>query len=93
MTVDRSAVDLDGKVAVVTGAARGIGAATATALASFGADVAMCDREPDGLADTASQVETLGRRVLSVHLDVRDSDGVADFARRTGEELGPSTSS
>ena len=88
MTVDRSAVDLDGKVAVVTGAARGIGAATATALASFGADVAICDREPEGLTETASRVEALGRRVLSVHLDVRDADGVADFARRTGEELG-----
>jgi NAD(P)-dependent dehydrogenase (short-subunit alcohol dehydrogenase family) len=54
MTIDRSLVDLDGRVAVVTGAAAGIGAATATALAAFGADVALCDLRPEQLATVAA---------------------------------------
>ena len=63
MTVDRSYVDLDGKIAVVTGAARGIGAATATALASFGADLSLCDRDAEGLTRTAAEVTALGKKV------------------------------
>jgi len=87
MTVDRSYVDLDGKVAVVTGAARGIGAATATALASFGADLSLCDREAEGLTRTAADVTALGRRVWSQVLDVRDAEAVTDFADRTRAEF------
>jgi 3-oxoacyl-[acyl-carrier protein] reductase len=82
MTVDRSFVDLDGRVAVVTGAAVGIGAATATALASFGADLAICDRRPEELAAVASDVEALGRRVISTEMDVRDADAVESFAQQ-----------
>lgn len=70
------AVALDGKVALVTGAAQGIGAATAVTLARFGADVAGCDRNAGGLADTARAVEATGRRAVSGVLDVRDGDAV-----------------
>jgi 3-oxoacyl-[acyl-carrier protein] reductase len=70
------AVDLDGKVALVTGAAQGIGAATALTLARFGADVAACDREPGGLRATAAAIEATGRRCVSGDLDVRDRDAV-----------------
>ncbi|MEU0937862.1 SDR family oxidoreductase [Embleya sp. NPDC005971] len=79
MLLDPSAALLTDRIAVVTGAARGIGAATAVALARFGADVAICDREPIGLQETAKAIEATGRRALAVELDVRDGDGVERF--------------
>ena len=74
-----TAVSLDGKVALVTGAARGIGASTAVTLARFGADVAGCDRDRDGLAATAAAVEAAGPRFVGGELDVRDSDAVRSW--------------
>ncbi len=70
------AVSLDGKVALVTGAAQGIGAATASTLARFGADLAICDRNTDGMASTASDVREVGRRCVTGTIDVRDGDAV-----------------
>lgn len=69
--LDPSSVLLTDKVAIVTGGARGIGAATAVALARFGADLAICDREADDMAHTAAAVEALGRRCLTGLFDVR----------------------
>jgi NAD(P)-dependent dehydrogenase (short-subunit alcohol dehydrogenase family) len=69
-------VRLDGRVALVTGAAQGIGRATAVALARFGADVAVCDRNADELATAAAEIETSGRAVHSGVLDVRDQGQV-----------------
>ena len=80
---------LTDRVAVVTGAARGIGAATAAAMARFGADVAIFDMNPTLLPDVAVQVEAEGRRCLSDVLDGRDDDAVAAFLRRVHGELGP----
>jgi NAD(P)-dependent dehydrogenase (short-subunit alcohol dehydrogenase family) len=70
---------LSGRRALVTGAARGIGRATALALARFGADVAVCDRLGDELADTVAHVEALGRRAPSAVLDVRDTAAVDEW--------------
>jgi len=67
---------LTDRFAVVTGAAAGIGAAIATTCASFGADVAICDRDAEGLRATAAQVEATGRRAHTGVLDVRDGDAV-----------------
>jgi len=74
-----SAASLTGKVAVVTGAAAGIGAATALALARFGADVALCDRNAEGLEAVAGEARDIGRRVQTGVLDVRDGEAVARF--------------
>ena len=60
----------DGKVAVVTGAARGIGRTIALKLAQEGADVAICDLQAEWLAETASAVQALGRKVLLWAVDV-----------------------
>ncbi len=84
-----AAVVLTDRVAVVTGAARGIGAATATALARFGAHVAVCDRDEEGLDATRDAVEAEGRRCVASVLDVRDADAVDTFLARAHTELGP----
>jgi 3-oxoacyl-[acyl-carrier protein] reductase len=82
--------DLTGRTAVVTGAASGIGRATALRLAQYGATVACADRERDGAARTAADIETSsgGGRARAYTLDVTDSDAVhavvADVVARGG---------
>jgi NAD(P)-dependent dehydrogenase (short-subunit alcohol dehydrogenase family) len=75
---------LNGKLAVVTGAAQGIGRASAIALARFGADVAVCDRDADNLASAVAEVQALGRRAVSGVVDVRSPDDVAHFMQDVG---------
>jgi len=70
---------LTDRLVLVTGAAQGIGAAVAGACARFGADLAVCDRDADGLARTAADVEAAGRRARTAVLDVRDADAVRDW--------------
>ncbi|MBR1870499.1 MAG: 3-oxoacyl-[Kiritimatiellae bacterium] len=68
---------LEGKVAIVTGAARGIGQAIAKAFAEEGADVALMDLDAGWLAETATAVESAGRRALKIAVDVADGAQVA----------------
>jgi len=67
---------LDGKVAVITGAARGIGRAIAEALSAAGADIALCDLKAEWLNDTADAVKRNGRKASCYSVDVSDSKGV-----------------
>ena len=87
--LDPDRILLTDRVAVVTGAARGIGAATAVALARFGADVAVCDKDPGGLPGVEARIEAAGRHCFSDVLDVRDGDRVRDFLIRARDRLGP----
>ncbi|KAA0233475.1 MAG: Gluconate 5-dehydrogenase [Acidimicrobiales bacterium] len=80
---------LTGRVAAVTGAARGIGEAIAVTLARFGADVAVCDRDAEALDATGTAIEDLGRGCLSRVLDVRRSETSAEFVQAAHAELGP----
>lgn len=72
---------LAGRVAVVTGASRGLGRAVALALAKAGADLALAARSAEGLAETAAAVRDLGRRALVVPTDVTNWDEVQHLAR------------
>jgi 3-oxoacyl-[acyl-carrier protein] reductase len=79
---------LTDRVAIVTGAAAGIGAAAAVALAGFGADVAMCDRDAEGLALVAGQIEATGRACVTGVLDVREPDLVSAWLASVGDRFG-----
>jgi len=79
---------LDGKVALVTGASRGIGRAIALALAEAGADVALASRTADSLETVAAQLRALGRRALVLPTDVTDRAQIARMVGRTLAELG-----
>ncbi len=76
-------------VAVVTGAAQGLGQAAAVALAQQGADVACVDLDADRCADTTALVEAHGRRALAVGCDVSSKAAVDDAAALIVAELGP----
>jgi 3-oxoacyl-[acyl-carrier protein] reductase len=89
MTVTPERILLTDKVAVVTGAAQGIGEAIALALAAFGADVAICDTQADKLAGVHGAIEAGGRRCHSTELDVRDEAGVGEWLTSVHAELGP----
>jgi 7-alpha-hydroxysteroid dehydrogenase len=79
---------LDGQVAVVTGAGRGIGAGTAVALAEAGADVVISSRTDAQLKEVAERIEAAGRRAVVVPADLADLDAVAGLATTAFDELG-----
>jgi NAD(P)-dependent dehydrogenase (short-subunit alcohol dehydrogenase family) len=76
------------RVALVTGASYGIGAATALALARDGCDVAIADLKADMLADTHAKIEALGRRAARVVLDLRDQSSIEIAVGHTWDALG-----
>ena len=80
---------LDGKVALVTGASRGLGQAMALGLAEAGADIAGLDRTPD-CAETCDQVQALGRRFLNISCDLYETpaSGLAAVVDGIVQELG-----
>ena len=67
---------VDGKIALVTGAARGIGRAIAEELATQGADLVLCDLKAEWLTDTAEAVKAKGRKVVCLAADVSNGDSV-----------------
>lgn len=74
---------------LVTGGARGIGAAIGARLAEDGLDVALIDRDEDAVRRTATDIASrTGRKVLAYRCDVADRDEVAEVVTRAAEELG-----
>jgi len=80
--------DLSGRVAVVSGAAQGLGRATALALAAHGADVVLVDRNLSGAEATAAEIGRLGRRTLALGCDVADPEAIAGLFGRVDEAFG-----
>jgi NAD(P)-dependent dehydrogenase (short-subunit alcohol dehydrogenase family) len=78
----------DGKVALVTGASRGIGAVTARAFASAGARVALAARSADALEEVAGKIRADGGTALPVPTDVSDAEAVELLVARTVEAFG-----
>lgn len=79
----------DTRVAIVTGAARGIGAATAVRLAKEGFAVAVCDLDEAACAGTVEAIAEDGGTALAVGVDVADSAAVSAAVARVAAELGP----
>ncbi|HEY3845119.1 MAG TPA: SDR family oxidoreductase [Acidimicrobiales bacterium] len=86
MILDRFTVT--DQVAIVTGSGRGIGAATAVALAEAGADVVLAARTEEQLRAVAAQVEATGRRAVVVVGDLTDNELMASLAQTAHDELG-----
>jgi len=88
MTVNQSVLSLEGKVAIVTGASRGLGKTMALALARAGADVVAADVTREGIDEAASAIRALGRRSLAILTDVSNYGAVEHMVDRTMGELG-----
>jgi NAD(P)-dependent dehydrogenase (short-subunit alcohol dehydrogenase family) len=79
---------LEGRIAAITGAGRGIGRAIALAFARAGADVALASRTVAELDAAAEEVHAVGRRALVVPTDATDEDAVGELVRTTVARLG-----
>lgn len=81
-------MELKDKVAIVTGAAQGIGKVIALHLAKAGADVALSDINQDSLNGVAAEIEALGRKAIAVQMDVSDLKACEDLVKKTAEAFG-----
>src|SRR4051794_12188309 len=76
---------LEGQIALVTGASRGIGAATAEALAGAGAHVVLTARDADGLEAVEERIHAAGGSATIAPMDLIESDGIARLAAAVAE--------
>jgi NAD(P)-dependent dehydrogenase (short-subunit alcohol dehydrogenase family) len=84
----REEFDLTGKVAIVTGAGRGLGYHFSLALAKYGADVVVCSRTASELKKVAADVEQLGRRALIQSLDLRNIKSIQPMIDKAVKTFG-----
>lgn len=82
------AFKLDGKVAIVSAASRGIGAGIATALAECGADVVIGARSEDALAKVAANIRGFGRKAVAVPIDMMDIGGIGKLVDAAMDNFG-----
>ena len=80
--------ELNDKVAMVTGAARGLGQAIAVKLAESGADIALCDLNAEWLEETAKKVKALGRRAECYGVNVADGESVTAGVKAIEKDFG-----
>src|SRR4051812_1266300 len=80
--------DLGGKVALITGASRGLGQCFGRALARAGADLIVTSRSVAALEPFKREIEAMGRRVLAVELDVRDHGSIQRMPAAACEAFG-----
>lgn len=80
--------DLSGRVALVSGAAQGVGRAMSLAFAEVGADLVLADLNEEGARQTAADIKALGRRAVAVACDVSDPDQIRPMFDRLDQEFG-----
>jgi 3-oxoacyl-[acyl-carrier protein] reductase len=81
-------MSLQGRVAIVTGAAQGIGRAIAETLAHAGADIVVVDLDPARSGDTVAAVEKAGRKALNLKVNVADANDTKAMAEQVSKEWG-----
>jgi NAD(P)-dependent dehydrogenase (short-subunit alcohol dehydrogenase family) len=86
--VSQDLFDLHGRVALVTGTSRGLGQSMARALATAGADLLLTSRNLESLREFEREVIALGRRALSLELDVRDLESIKRMAKAADAAFG-----
>ena len=84
----RDLFNLSGKVAIVTGASRGLGQYFARALANAGADLVITSRDSSRLTDFKKEIESLGKKALAVKLDVLSQSDIDNMVQMTIKEYG-----
>ena len=80
--------NLSGKVAIITGASRGLGQYLTRALAKAGADVVITSRNVESLKEFTQEIESLGRKVLPLPLDVRKQQSIQEMADAASDHFG-----
>lgn len=83
-----SLFDLTGQVAIVTGTSRGLGQYFARALAKAGADLVLTSRRSESLREFEAEISRLGRRSVSLELDVRDKESIERMAKEAEAAFG-----
>jgi len=82
--------DLTGRVALISGAASGMGRASSLALAEHGADLLLADLNAEGLARTAADIQKLGRKAVPVACDISNIAQIRDLYATLDREFGQS---
>lgn len=80
--------DLSGRVALVSGAASGLGRAMAIGFSEVGADLMLADINAEGMRETAEQIEALGQRAVPITCDVSDPEQIQEMFVRLDDEFG-----
>ena len=88
MALDKSLASLDGRAAIVTGGAMGIGRGCAKGLAAFGANVVIADKDGDAAEQTALEIKKAGYQAMALTVDVRDFDQVRSMVSATIDTFG-----
>ncbi len=86
--MSESMFDLSGQVAIVTGTSRGLGQYLARALAKAGADLVITSRDRNSLSEFEAEIRGLGKRVVSLELDVRDQESIKTMVREAEAAYG-----